>query len=84
MHGKQGKNSVSFPDPLAPKKIKDGKEYGLRYAKAISNQWGSAEQDNSLMRKRRRVFERNRKYANGTQDTSIYRQLLTSLDPNRS
>ena len=29
-----------------------------------------------------RVFERNRKYANGTQDTSIYRQLLTSLDPN--
>ena len=82
MHGKQGKNSVSFPDPLAPKKIKDGKEYGLRYAKAISNQWGSAEQDNSLMRKRRRVFERNRKYANGTQDTSIYRQLLTSLDPN--
>ena len=84
MYGKQGKNNISFPDPLAPKKIKDGKEYGLRYAKAISNQWGSSEQDNSLMRKRRRVFERNRKYANGTQDTSIYRQLLTSLDPSNS
>jgi hypothetical protein len=82
MYGKQGKNSVSFPDPLAPKSIKDGKEYGLRYAKAISSQWGGFDHDESLMRKRRKVFERNRKYANGTQDTSIYRQLLTSLDPN--
>ena len=84
MYGKQGKNSVSFPDPLAPQATKEGKEYGLRYAKAISAQWGSSEQDNSLMRKRRKVFERNRKYANGTQDTSIYRQLLTSLDPSNS
>ena len=84
MYGKQGKNSSSFPDPLAPQKIKEGKEYGLQYAKAISAQWGSSDQDNSLMRKRRKVFERNRKYANGTQDTSIYRQLLTSLDPNNS
>lgn len=84
MYGKQGKNSVSFPDPLSPQKVKEGKEYGLRYAKAISSQWGSSEQDNSLMRKRRRVFERNRKYANGTQDTSIYRQLLNSLDPSNA
>lgn len=84
MHGKQGKNSVSFPDPLAPQKIKEKKEYGLQYAKAIFAQWGSSDQDNSLMRKRRKVFERNRKYANGTQDTSIYRQLLTSLDPSNA
>ena len=34
------------------------------------------------MKKRVKTFERNRKYANGTQDTTIYRQLLTSLDPN--
>ena len=84
MHGNQGKNKVGFPDPLEPRSVKEGKEYGLRYAKAISSQWGSYEQDNSLMRKRRRVFDRNRKYANGTQDTSIYRQLLTSLDPSNS
>ena len=84
MYGKQGKNSVSFPDPLAPQKIKEKKEYGLQYAKAIFSQWGSSDQDNSLMRKRRKVFERNRKYANGTQDTSIYRQLLTSLDPSNA
>lgn len=84
MHGTQGKNSIGFPNPLEPRKTKEGKEYGLRYAKAIASQWGSSEQDNSLMRKRRRVFDRNRKYANGTQDTSIYRQLLTSLDPSNS
>ena len=28
------------------------------------------------------MFDRNRNYANGTQDTSIYKQILTSLDPN--
>lgn len=53
----------------------------MQYAKAISSQWGNTDQDNSLTRKRRKIFERNRKYANGTQDTSIYKQLLTSLDP---
>lgn len=82
MHGKQGKNSINFPDPLAPRSVKEGKEYGLRYARAISNQWGSTERDGSLMKNRVKTFERNRKYANGTQDTTIYRQLLTSLDPN--
>tara|TARA_R100001440_G_scaffold71944_1_gene95303 strand:- start:715 stop:3177 length:2463 start_codon:yes stop_codon:yes gene_type:complete len=82
MYGKQGKNSINFPDPLAPRSVKEGREYGLRYARAISNQWGSTERDGSLMKKRVKTFERNRKYANGTQDTTIYRQLLTSLDPN--
>lgn len=82
MYAKQNKNKVGFPDPLQPKAIKEGKEYGLKYAKAIASQWGSAEQDNSLMRRRSKVFDRNRSYANGTQDTAIYRQLLTSMDPN--
>lgn len=82
MYGKQSKNSISFPDPLASKSLKEGREYGLRYAKAMASQWGSIEQDNSLMKKRSKVFDRNRSYANGTQDTGIYKQLLTSLDPN--
>jgi hypothetical protein len=82
MYGKQHKNKIGFPDPLQPRAVKEGKEYGLKYAKAIASQWGSIEQDNSLMRKRSKVFDRNRAYANGTQDTTIYRQLLTSLDPN--
>ena len=84
MYGKQGKNSVGFPDPLASKENKEGKEYGLSYAKAISSQWGAVERDNSLYKKRARTFERNRAYANGTQDTSIYRQLLNSLDPSNN
>lgn len=81
MYGKQSKNSIGFPDPLAPRSLKEGREYGLRYAKALASQWGSVEQDNSLMKRRSTVFDRNRSYANGTQDTGIYKQLLTSLDP---
>ena len=84
MYGKQGKNTVGFPNPLANKAEKEGKEYGLSYAKAISSQWGAVERDNSLYKKRSRTFERNRAYANGTQDTSIYRQLLNSLDPSNN
>ena len=82
MYANQNKTSAGFPDPLASKQIKEGLAYGLSYAKAIAKQWGSTAQDNSLMKRRSRLFDRNRKYAQGTQDTTIYRQLLTSLDPN--
>lgn len=71
-----------FPDPLAPKDKKDEMSYGLQYAKAIHAQWGKLNEKSSLFGKRNDVFEKNRKYANGTQDTSIYKQLLTSLQPN--
>jgi hypothetical protein len=84
MYGKKGKNSIGFPNPLANREEKEGKGYGLAYAKAISSQWGAIENDNSLYKKRSKIFERNRSYANGTQDTSIYRQLLNSLDPSNS
>ena len=84
MYGNKKKNNLGFPDPLQPRAVKEGKHYGLKYAKAIASQWGSMEQDNSLIRKRSKVFKRNRSYANGTQDTTIYRQLLTSMDPNNS
>jgi len=76
------KKSAGFPDPMAPSQEKEGKAYGLKYAKAIYHQWGKMDQEGSVFRKRRRTFEKNRSYANGTQDTTIYRQLLNSLDPN--
>ena len=56
--------------------------YGCKYAKAIENQWGSVDDGNSLFKRRYDTFKKNRKYANGTQDTVIYKKLLTSLDPN--
>jgi hypothetical protein len=55
---------------------------GLQYAKAIYSQWGGVDIDGSLYSKRWREFEVSRDYANGTQDTSIYKQILSSLDPN--
>lgn len=82
MQNSNTKYSSNFPDPLVPKEKKESKEYGLRYAKAIEKQWGNADDYNSLFRKRQKIFERNRDYANGTQDTTIYKQILTSLDPN--
>jgi hypothetical protein len=72
----------TFPDPLASHEVKVNKGYGLQYAKAIYGQWGSAEYEGSLYGKRWKEFEISRDYANGTQNTSIYKQILTSLDPN--
>ena len=72
----------NFPDPFSPHKQKTTKAYGLKYAKAIEKQWGNADDERSLFRRRMKDFETNRDYANGTQDTSIYKQILNSLDPN--
>lgn len=72
----------NFPDPLAPVEAKSQKSYGLKYARAIEKQWGGTEDNGSLFKKRLKEFEKSRNYANGTQDTSIYKQILNSLDPN--
>ena len=76
------KSTHSFPDPLAKQSQKVEKAYGLEYARAIENQWGDFANTASLYKKRNKIFEKNREYANGTQDTTIYKQLLNSLDPN--
>jgi len=82
MYGSNGSNKFGFPDQLAPMAEKETKEYGLKYAKAIDAQWGKISERGSLFRKRFEQFEKNRSYANGTQDTTIYKKILTSLDPN--
>ena len=81
MYNKSSKSS-GFPDPLASHESKADKAYGLQYAKAIEGQWGSMHESNSIFGIRKKMFSRNRDYANGTQDTNIYKQLLNSLDPN--
>ena len=72
----------NFPDPFSHYASKLSKAYGLKYAKAIEKQWGQSDDERSLFRRRLKDFETNRDYANGTQDTSIYKQILNSLDPN--
>jgi hypothetical protein len=81
-NGKNPNPINSFPDPLAPYEVKQSKDYGLQYAKSIETQWGRPEDEGSLFRRRLKEFEQNRDYANGTQDTAIYKQILNSLDPN--
>ena len=72
----------NFPDPFADYGKKVSKAYGIKFAKAIEKQWGRSDDERSLFRRRLKDFETNRDYANGTQDTSIYKQILNSLDPN--
>jgi hypothetical protein len=72
----------NFPDPFADVLSKSLKSYGLKYAKAIEGQWGKGEDQSSLFRRRMYSFEKSRDYASGNQDTSIYKQILNSLDPN--
>ncbi len=81
MYGSQNKSKMGFPDPLDRREVKQSKAYGVRYAKAILDPWEDMDKAQSLIRKRHNNLRKNRRYANGTQDTSIYRQLLTSLDP---
>ena len=76
------KSYSSFPNPLAKAGEKLSKSYGVSYAKAIEAQWGSIEDIASAYSKRSQEFQRNRDYAYGTQDTSIYKQILSSLDTN--
>jgi hypothetical protein len=45
-------------------------------------QWGGIDTEGSLYKRRYKEFETSRSYANGTQDTTIYKQILNSLDPN--
>ena len=71
----------NFPDPTAQSIEKMSKSYGLKYAKAIMGQWGGTVATNSLYQRRFKEFENNRDYANGTQNTQIYKQILNSLDP---
>jgi hypothetical protein len=81
-NGKNPHPINNFPDPLASYEAKQSKDYGLQYAKSIETQWGRPEDEGSLFRRRLKEFEQNRDYANGTQDTAIYKQILNSLDPN--
>ena len=74
-------NRGGFPDPLASSEEKESKEYGLKYAKAIEGQWGKMKETASLHGKRNTIFEKCRDYANGIQDTSIYKRLLNTMDP---
>jgi hypothetical protein len=71
-----------FPDPLVSQEEKLQKSYGLKYAKAIEGQWGNTQDNTSTYGGRKNIFARNRDYANGTQDTAIYKQLLNTNNPN--
>jgi len=65
-----------YPSPLAPKKIKDSKKYGLKYFKSMYKDW-SGNGGNSISGKKRR-FNLARAYANGSQSNDKYKSLLNT------
>jgi hypothetical protein len=67
---------------LASSEEKQGKEYGLKYAKSIYQQWGKIDQQNSIYGNRKKTFEKtvDTQMVHKTQQ-SIGRFLLL-LDPN--
>ena len=77
MKGHKPKSYSQFPDPMAPASVKASESYGIAYAKSIESQWGGLDDFSHGFGKRLVEFNRNRDYANGTQDTSIYKQILT-------
>ena len=81
-NGQEQNAESTFPNPLASVEQKSSPQYGLKYAKAIFAEWGSVDSESSLYRRRFREFETSRDYANGTQDSSKYKELLSSLNPN--
>ena len=83
MYGSNNSHKKGFPDPLADYSVKQDKSYGLQYAKAMYSQWGQSTDTHSLYGRRNKIFSRSRDYANGTQDTTIYKQLLNSLSPEK-
>ena len=80
MKGHKPKSYSQFPDPMAPASVKASESYGIAYAKSIEAQWGGLDDFSHGFGKRLVEFNRNRDYANGTQDTSIYKQILNSMD----
>ena len=62
MYNNNQKSKHGFPDPLEPTEVKESKEYGIQYAKAIESQWGKTTDDSSLVGKRNRIFEITLKY----------------------
>lgn len=57
-------SSAPFPDILAPKEEKVTKEYGLAYARAI---WNERILNQDTFNETRRIFLKNREYAEGMQ-----------------
>lgn len=80
--GKRHNKYNGFPDPFVTPEVKVSSDYGRAFAKAINAQWGYGDDQTSLFRRRMHDFDKSRDYANGTQDTSVYKQILNSLDPN--
>jgi hypothetical protein len=68
----------SFPNPQAPDEEKAGKDYGLKWARAIQYEWfNKSEGGTASFYGRAERFDNLRKYAAGEHDTSIHKDLIT-------
>ena len=70
-----GRNTYSgYPDIFAPKYIKEGKQYGLQYFRAMYADWIG--ESGNLMDIRSRRIRENRRYSSGMQSVDKYKQMF--------
>jgi len=73
---KQNKNIKGYPSPLATKKAKDKKSYGLQYFKKMFQDWDN-EGINGVSGREKR-FKHARAYSSGTQSIHKYKSQLNN------
>ena len=76
------KTGKGFPNPLAPAEEKASMVMDASMRRLLRISGEALMTETLCLRGATTPSKKNRKYANGTQDTVIYKKLLTSLDPN--
>ena len=73
------KTKINFPNTLSPWAEKISKEYGLEYAKTISQEWfnGGIISSGCSFQNRRDYIRNNRLYVRGEQDADEYKKLFS-------
>ena len=70
----KNKKIGSYPSPFVSKEEKESKEYGLEYFKRMYQDYKINTKNNYSDRKR--LFEKLRRYAEGVQDVTKYKDLM--------
>jgi len=77
MNNKFSIERASLPDPLESVEVKKTEAYGLKWAKAIQDEWFSRNSGSTCrFYDKQTQYHNLRKYARGEQDTSIYKKML--------
>jgi hypothetical protein len=86
MTGSDVVKQIGFPDPLAPDKVKDSKEYILQWGQAITHEWFSRNegQDSCRFLAQKNDFHNRKLFARGEHPTDKLAQIVTESEDGES